>query len=88
MHSMLEAENGITFMGSDTPSGMPYQRRRAHQHGAQRRQRGRAGGYFEKLAAGGKVGMPLEKAPWGDMFGSFTDKFGIEWLVNVAGKKA
>lgn len=31
--------------------------------------------------------MPLAKAPWGDMFGSFTDPFGIEWLVNVAAKK-
>jgi PhnB protein len=24
MHSMLEAENGITFMAADTPNGMEY----------------------------------------------------------------
>jgi PhnB protein len=30
------------------------------------------------------VTMPLEKAPWGDIFGMCTDRFGISWLVNVA----
>jgi PhnB protein len=40
--------------------------------------------YFEKLAEGGSVTMPLEKAPWGDIFGMCTDRFGISWLVNVA----
>jgi uncharacterized glyoxalase superfamily protein PhnB len=24
---------------------------------------------------------------YGDYFGSFTDKFGIKWMVNVAGKQ-
>lgn len=38
---------------------------------------------FEKLSEGGKVTMPLEKAPWGDLFGSVTDKYGIEWMVNI-----
>jgi len=27
--------------------------------------------------------MPLEKAPWGDIFGMLTDKFGIEWTGNI-----
>ena len=29
--------------------------------------------------------MPLEKAPWGDSFGMLTDKFGVDWLVNIGG---
>ncbi len=29
--------------------------------------------------------MPLEKAPWGDIFGMCIDKFGVTWLVNIAG---
>jgi PhnB protein len=41
-------------------------------------------GYFDKLADGGSVTMPLDKAPWGDTFGMCTDLFGISWLVNVA----
>jgi PhnB protein len=32
--------------------------------------------------------MPLEKAPWGDTFGMFVDKFGINWMVNVSSKPA
>jgi PhnB protein len=32
--------------------------------------------------------MPLEKAPWGDTFGMCTDKFGVDWLVNIAGAGA
>lgn len=37
---------------------------------------------FESLSAGGKVTMPLEKTFWGALFGMFTDKFGIHWMVN------
>lgn len=37
---------------------------------------------FEGLSAGGKVTMPLDKTFWGAFFGMFTDKFGINWMVN------
>jgi PhnB protein len=29
------------------------------------------------------VTVPLDKAMWGDMFGMCTDRFGIQWLVNI-----
>jgi PhnB protein len=45
-------------------------------------------GYFEKLAQGGTVKMPLAQAPWGDSFGMVRDRFGINWMVNIAGKKS
>ena len=45
-------------------------------------------GYWDKLSAGGKITMPMSKAPWGDLFGMFTDKFGINWLVNITAPKA
>jgi PhnB protein len=35
---------------------------------------------FNGLAAGGKVGMPIDKAFWGGRFGMLTDKFGTEWM--------
>lgn len=38
---------------------------------------------FEALSAGGKVVMPLEKTFWASLFGMVTDKFGIQWMVNV-----
>jgi PhnB protein len=37
---------------------------------------------FVGLSKGGKVTMPLAKAFWGAYFGMFTDKFGINWMVN------
>lgn len=43
--------------------------------------------YFEGLSAGGVVTMPLAKQVWGDMFGMFTDKFGIHWMVNISAKR-
>ena len=37
---------------------------------------------FNGLSAGGTVTMPLEKTFWGAYFGMFTDKFGVQWMVN------
>ena len=37
---------------------------------------------FDKLAAGGKADMPLQKMFWGAIFGSLTDKYGVKWMVN------
>ena len=44
--------------------------------------------YYEGLSAGGQIAEPLAKAPWGDTFGMFVDKFGIKWMVNIAGPKS
>jgi PhnB protein len=38
---------------------------------------------WDKLADGGTVHMPLEKQMWGDVFGQLTDKYGIQWMVDV-----
>lgn len=37
---------------------------------------------FNGLSAGGKVEMPLAATFWADLFGSFTDKFGVQWMVS------
>ena len=39
---------------------------------------------FNGLSAGGKIEMKLEKTFWGSYFGSFTDKFGVQWMVDYA----
>lgn len=41
---------------------------------------------FDELSAGGNITMPLQEMFWGAYFGSFTDKFGINWMVNCAAK--
>lgn len=42
---------------------------------------------FTALSAGGKVDMPMAEMFWGDYFGSFTDKFGVLWMISTAIKK-
>ncbi len=37
---------------------------------------------FNELSVGGKVNMPMQSTFWGDYFGTFTDKFGINWMVS------
>jgi PhnB protein len=38
--------------------------------------------FFSALSDGGRIIMPLEKTFWGALYGMFTDKFGINWMVN------
>lgn len=38
---------------------------------------------FNALADGGKVNMPLMKTFWSPCFGMLTDRFGVDWMVNV-----
>lgn len=88
MHAMLTADNGIEFMASDTPNTMEYRTGTNMSMSLSGDNETELRGYYEKLSAGGTIGMPLEKAPWGDLFGMCTDKFGVSWLVNIAGQKA
>ncbi len=37
---------------------------------------------FSALSEGGDIEMRIEDQFWGDYFGSFTDKFGVKWMVN------
>ena len=37
---------------------------------------------FAALSVNGKVGIPFSKMFWGAHYGSLTDQFGIQWMVN------
>ncbi len=84
MHADLEGPEGIRFMAADTPIKMEYRPGTNFSMSLSGDDETELRGYFEKLAEGGSVTMPLEEAPWGDIFGMCTDRFGISWLVNVA----
>lgn len=43
---------------------------------------------FSGLSNGGSITMPLSDVFWGDYFGSFTDKFGINWMVSYSAPQA
>ena len=41
---------------------------------------------FAALSDEGKIEMPMNKTFWGAYFGSFRDKFGINWMINYQKK--
>src|ERR1700748_3599374 len=85
MHSVLETPDGLTLMGADPPNSMDYTPGNTMSVSLSGDDEGVLRGYWAKLSESGSVTVPLEKAPWGDSFGMCTDKFGIAWLVNIAG---
>ncbi len=89
MHAMLVVGPEMTLMASDTPEHMEYHKAAgiSMSLSGETTDEEKLRGYWDKLAEGGNAFMPLDKAPWGDTFGMLTDKFGIGWMVNIAGKK-
>lgn len=83
MHSMLETPDGMVLMGSDTPAHMnPSGGHSGYTVTINGDEEERLSDYFTKLSEGGTVTAPYGKAPWGDIFGMFTDRFGIDWMIN------
>jgi PhnB protein len=85
MHGQLEGDRGVVLMCSDIPSRMDYKGHEGFSVSLSGDDEPVLRGWFEKLADGGTVTMPLDKAPWGDSFGMCVDRFGIDWLVNISG---
>ena len=85
MHSMLETPDGLTLMASDTPPGMEPRSGDNITISLSGDDADTLRGWFHGLAEGGTITMPLEKQMWGDEFGQLTDRFGIAWMVNIAG---
>ncbi|MGZ4635621.1 VOC family protein [Oryzihumus sp.] len=88
MHAQLEGDNGIVFMASDTPARMDYTPGNNFNMSLSGDDEATLRGWFDKLADGGTVTMPMDKAPWGDIFGMCVDKFGVSWLVNASVQQA
>jgi PhnB protein len=86
MHAMLEADNGITFMAADTPNQMEYRPGANISMSLSGGNEKELRAWFGQISKGGKITMPLEKAPWGDTFGMCTDQFGVNWMVNITGQ--
>jgi len=41
---------------------------------------------FNELSNDGKIEMPMQDTFWGAYYGSFKDKFGINWMINYINK--
>jgi PhnB protein len=84
MHAVLETEDGLTLMGSDSPPGMSRTVGNNITISLSGDDETLLRARFDRLAEGGSVDVPLEKQMWGDVFGQLTDRFGIGWLVDIA----
>ena len=83
MHGQLQSSAGYVLMGADVPSHMEFERPAGFAVSLSGDDDA-LHGYFDRLAAGGTVTMPLAKQVWGDEFGMLTDQFGIQWMVNIS----
>jgi len=84
MHAYLKGGSDVELMLADTPTGVEYQEGSRISLALSGEDETMLREYWDKLSDGGTVRMPLEKAPWGDIFGMLTDKYGILWMVNVS----
>ena len=83
MHAQLETNRGFTLMASDGPPGTELKVGDNISISLSGDDADELRGYWDKLADGGTVTMPLEKQMWGDEFGMLVDQFGIPWMVNI-----
>ncbi len=88
MHAELTTPNGMVLMAADTPNSMDLTVGTNHALSLSGEDEQELRGYWDKLSDGGTVVEPLAQAPWGDSFGMCVDRFGIHWMVNIAGPKA
>jgi PhnB protein len=85
MHGQLTTDAGLTLMAADTPSSVTYQPPGGISISLSGDDDATLRRYWDALLEGATVIEPLEVAPWGDAFGMLTDRFGVTWLVNIAG---
>lgn len=81
MHAQLTTADGLVLMASDTPSVMPYRAPQGMSVSLSGDDADELRKAWDALSAGGTITMPLETPPWGGLFGMFTDRFGVDWMI-------
>lgn len=84
MHISLPLSKETVLMGSDTGGGWANDYRQGNNFSisVNADSKEEADRIFKDLSSDGTVTMPMDNTFWGDYFGMFTDKFGINWMVN------
>ena len=87
MHAALE-KDGLLLMGSDMtgPDGLHQGNNISITLNCDSEEQ--INRFFSKLSEGGKIIEPMKEQFWGALFGCFTDKFGIRWMLNFEKKPA
>ena len=85
MHIALPIGKNL-LMGNDVPESMGRTNENENRSkiSISAESRDEADKLFHGLSAGGQIEFPMGDSPWGSYFGSFRDKYGIEWMVDFA----
>ena len=85
MHIALPVDGGGMLMGTDALESMGQRLNVGNNFyiSLSPSTREDADRIFSGLSDGGKVEMPMADMFWG-YFGSFVDKFGVQWMLNVS----
>ena len=88
MHVALPILGGHVLMGTDAPETMGFTVKQGNNVyiNLEPDTRTETERIFKALSEGGKIEMPLQEMFWGDYYASFTDKFGIQWMLNCSSK--
>jgi PhnB protein len=82
LHSVFEG-SGIRLCASDGPDSEPMKGCAIF---LELTDPAAASSLFAALSAGGRLTVPFQKQFWGDHYGNFTDRFGVQWAMNVSGQ--
>lgn len=86
MHIALPIGDGNVLMGSDWPGEFAGKLIKGNNFSIaySAKSREEADRIFASLSDGGKVNMPMGDMFWGSYWGSLTDKFGVQWMIDFA----
>jgi PhnB protein len=84
----VTAGNGFHVMAYDVPAGMPYDRgENAFFVSVRGAAIDEVTGYWEKLADGAAVVVPMGPSNWAPAYGMLRDRFGVVWVLDVQGEE-
>ncbi len=88
MHIALPILGCHVLMGTDAPESMGFKLIMGNNNfiSLEPDARDETERLFNALAEGGKISMPLQDMFWGAYYGSLTDKFGVQWMLNCQAK--
>lgn len=84
LHVELPIMGNFVLMGTDAPKEMGFNLTSGNNMhiSIEPETREEAKRIFDELSTGGTISMPLQDMFFGSYYGSFTDKFGISWMIN------
>jgi PhnB protein len=88
LHVELPLLGGHVLMGTDAPESMGFKVNFGNNYYIclEPDSRKETKRLFDALSAGGNITMALQDMFWGAYYGSCTDKFGVNWMVNCISK--